>query len=219
MAAQPVPGEAPFRYGVVFLLILGLVMFEIIAPTGTLQRAIALGLAGAALVVAVATWRTHTLRERRIALVIASGVAVMVVGVASGILGAAFEAAAATLVLVAIPATLARGLFHLVSQRGATVQAIAGALSVYLMLGLLFASVIGFIAEVTARPYFVQGAGVTNGDRVYFSFTTLTTTGYGDYTAATSVGHAVAVLEMLTGQIYLITVIGVLIGHYVRGRD
>ena len=49
-----------------------------------------------------------------------------------------------------------------------------------------------------------------NGDRVYYSFTVLTTTGFGDYTAAKPVGHALAALEMLTGQLYLVTVIGVL---------
>ena len=35
---------------------------------------------------------------------------------------------------------------------------------------------------------------------MYFSFTTLTTTGYGDYTAALRGGRALAVLEMLVGS-------------------
>jgi hypothetical protein len=106
-------------------------------------------------------------------------------------------------------------LIRLVSERGATLHAIAGALSIYLMLGLLFASVISFIVAVQDEPYFAQGE-VSSGDRVYYSFTVLTTTGFGDYTAATSAGHALAVLEMLAGQLFLVTVIGVLIGHYVR---
>jgi hypothetical protein len=52
---------------------------------------------------------------------------------------------------------------------------------------------------------------------VYFSFTTLTTTGYGDYTAATRGGHALAVLEMLLGQLYLVTVISLLVANLRRG--
>jgi Ion channel len=48
---------------------------------------------------------------------------------------------------------------------------------------------------------------------VYFSFTVLTTTGFGDFTAATHLGRALAVIEMLVGQIYLVTVIGVLVGN------
>jgi uncharacterized membrane protein len=46
----------------------------------------------------------------------------------------------------------------------------------------------------------------------------LTTTGFGDFSAATAVGHALAVLEELTGQLYLVTVIGLLIGNFV-GRQ
>jgi Ion channel len=41
----------------------------------------------------------------------------------------------------------------------------------------------------------------------------LTTTGFGDFTAAHSGGRALAVLEMLVGQIYLVTVISILIGR------
>jgi hypothetical protein len=44
----------------------------------------------------------------------------------------------------------------------------------------------------------------------------LTTTGFGDLTAASPLGHALAVLEMLVGQLYLVTVIGILIGSFGR---
>jgi hypothetical protein len=63
---------------------------------------------------------------------------------------------------------------------------------------------------------------VTTGEFVYYSFTVLTTTGFGDYTAAQPFGHALAVLEMLTGQLYLVTVIGVVVGNFAgraRTRD
>jgi hypothetical protein len=53
---------------------------------------------------------------------------------------------------------------------------------------------------------------------VYYSFTVLTTTGFGDLTAATPVGQALSVVEMLIGQIYLVTVIGVLVGNF-AGRS
>jgi hypothetical protein len=210
--------EARFRYGVVLLLILTLVVFSIVAPSTDWARAFAVALAGGALVVAIATWRAPGHRQGQIAVAVGAVVAVLVAGVATGILSPAVEAAAITLLVLAIPATLVRGLVRLVGEQGATLHAIAGALAIYLMLGLLFASVIGFIVEVQDEPYFAQG-DVSDGDRVYYSFTVLTTTGLGDYTAATSAGHALAVLEMLAGQLFLVTVIGVLIGHYVRRRD
>jgi hypothetical protein len=210
-----VPDEATFRYGAVLLIVLALVVFEIVAPAGNAQRAIAVALAGAALLVSVATWRTRSGRQGLLTLLVGAGVVVLVVGAATGVLPPAFEAAAVAFLVVAIPATLVRGLVRLVAERGATLHAIAGALALYLMLGLLFASLIGFVVEVQDDPYFAQG-DVSNGDRVYYSFTVLTTTGFGDYTAATAAGHALAVLEMLAGQLFLVTVIGVLIGHYVR---
>ena len=53
---------------------------------------------------------------------------------------------------------------------------------------------------------------------MYYSFTVLTTTGFGDLTAAHGVGRALAVLEMLMGQIYLVTVISILIGRRLAKR-
>lgn len=210
--------EAPFRYGVVLLLILTLVLFEIVAPSGNWESAVAFALAGAAFVMAVATWRLPTSRRGQRILLVSGAVAAMVVGIATGAISPAVEFSALAVLLLAMPVTLFRGLLRLVGERGATPQAIAGAIAIYLMLGLLFASIIGFLAEVQSQPYFAQGPDVSDGDRVYYSFTVLTTTGFGDYSAATPTGHALAVLEMLTGQLYLVTVIGVLIGHYVRRR-
>jgi Ion channel len=116
----------------------------------------------------------------------------------------------------AIPLSLVTGLLRLVRSRGVTVQAVAGALAIYLSVGLLFAAVIGFVARVDHAAYFAQGTDGSSSDRVYFSFTVLTTTGFGDFTAATSVGRALAVVEMLLGQIYLVTVIGILVGNMAR---
>jgi hypothetical protein len=46
----------------------------------------------------------------------------------------------------------------------------------------------------------------------------LTTTGFGDLSPATAVGRALSVIEMLTGQLYLVTVIGVLVGNLAARR-
>ncbi|MGO9496862.1 MAG: ion channel [Solirubrobacteraceae bacterium] len=107
------------------------------------------------------------------------------------------------------------GLLRLLREHGVTVQAVAGALAVYLSVGLLFGWIIGFVTHVDSTLYFAQHTDGTEGDRVYFSFTVLTTTGFGDFSPATAFGHALAVIEMLTGQLYLVTVIGLLIGNFV----
>jgi hypothetical protein len=48
-------------------------------------------------------------------------------------------------------------------------------------------------------------------DYLYFSFVTITTTGYGDFTAATGIGRMTAVLEAIFGQLYLITVVALVV--------
>ena len=109
-------------------------------------------------------------------------------------------------------------MLRLLRERGVTVQAVAGALAIYLSIGLVFAWIISFITHIDSAPYFAQHTNGTEGDRVYFSFTVLTTTGFGDFSAATPAGHALAVIEMLTGQLYLVTVIGLLIGSFIERR-
>jgi hypothetical protein len=63
--------------------------------------------------------------------------------------------------------------------------------------------------------FFAQGTpGNLRSDFQYFSFTTLTTLGYGDFTAAGSGGRAVAMLEAMTGQIFLATLVAKLVASF-----
>ena len=106
------------------------------------------------------------------------------------------------------------GLVRLVVERGVVLQAVFGALAVYMLVGLdvrLRRS--ARWRPASRHPYFASGTDATQNARVYFSFTALTTTGFGDYTAATRAGRALAVLEMLVGQLYLVTVIATLVGN------
>ena len=207
--------DAQFRYGVVFALVLVTVVFEVLAPDADWARAVAIALVGAALTVAVATSRAGA-QVRRARTFVVGGVALVVVlGIATGVVGASEAFLVGTLVVALVPVALGGGLLRLIRDKGVTVQAVAGALAVYLLVGLLFASAISFVAAVEGSSFFAQAGHVSNGDRVYYSFTVLTTTGFGDYTTATPAGHALAVLEMLIGQLYLVTVIGILIGNFV----
>jgi hypothetical protein len=211
---------AGFRYGAVFVLVLTLLVFQILAPDADWARALSIALAGAALTVAVATSRARGRVRRARARAVGAVAFLIVVGVATGVLSAAVAFLVGTALAAAIPIALGGGLLRLIRERGVTFQAVAGALSIYLLVGLLFASLIGFISRVESGDYFKQAASVSSSVRVYYSFTVLTTTGFGDYTAAMPVGRAVAVLEMLTGQLYLVTVIGLLVGNFAgRRRD
>jgi voltage-gated potassium channel len=58
----------------------------------------------------------------------------------------------------------------------------------------------------------------TRSDYMYFSFITLATVGYGDLTPQGGLGRALAVLEGLFGQIYLVTAVAALVGNLGRTR-
>ena len=102
---------------------------------------------------------------------------------------------------------------------GATILA---ALCVYLVLGIAFAAAYGIVGALDAGAAFSGAVGL-DGDgssieRTYFSFTTLTTVGYGDIAPATDVMRMLAVTEAFTGQLYLVTVVALLVANVGRER-
>jgi Ion channel len=210
--------EAPFRYGVVLALVLAFVVLEVLSPDAHWSRAAGIALASIALSVAVGTSRERAEVRRVRTLVVGFVAFIVVIAVWAGLLSDAVTFVVGTLIVAAIPFALGGGLIRLINNEGVTTQAVAGALAIFLLIGMLFASAIGFVSAVDSSPYFSQGSHVNNGDVVYYSFTVMTTTGFGDFTAAQPIGHALAVLEMLTGQLYLVTVIGILIGNFVGRR-
>jgi hypothetical protein len=217
-AGEAVSGlQARHRYFAVFLIVLVLLIFEILAPNADWARALDVALVGAALSVTVATSRARAEVRRMRTLIVSTLALVVVLGVATGLFSKGVTFVVFAVLLALIPISLAGGLLRLIREKGVTFQVVAGALAIYLVVGLLFAAAIAFVAEVGSGSYFKQGA-VSTGIGVYYSFTVLTTTGFGDYTAAHSAGRALAVLEMLTGQLYLVTVIGILVGNFAGRR-
>jgi hypothetical protein len=99
-----------------------------------------------------------------------------------------------------------------------TAQSIYAALSTYLLIGLMFASFFAALGYLVSGPFFADGQPVNAQTLQYFSFTTLTTLGYGDFTAAGSLGRALAVLEALAGQVFLATLVARLVSAYAGGR-
>jgi hypothetical protein len=90
-------------------------------------------------------------------------------------------------------------------------RTILGALSVYMTFGLLFTFLYAFLDRVQGGAFFANGAHAGGGDTLFFSFTTLTTTGYGNLVPAAQPGKMFAGLEMLIGQIFLVTLVAGLV--------
>jgi lysylphosphatidylglycerol synthetase-like protein (DUF2156 family) len=99
-------------------------------------------------------------------------------------------------------------------QPEVTAQSIFGAISAYMIIGLMFAAVYGAMYRFGGDTFFAQRAAGNSKTFQYFSFTTLTTLGYGDYTAAASGGQAVAVVEAMIGQVFLATLVARLVAAF-----
>jgi len=123
-----------------------------------------------------------------------------------------------TLLVLLGPVCVVHGLRR---QRSVNREVIAAALCIYLFIGLAFASLYQGMQDVADEPFFSNGQTATMSDSTYFSFVTLATVGYGDYTAAGKAGRSFAVLEALLGQLYLVTVVALVVsnvGREVRPR-
>jgi voltage-gated potassium channel Kch len=104
------------------------------------------------------------------------------------------------------------------TQQRVGFRTILGAVCVYVTLGLLFAFAYVGIDRFQGGPFFGPGVNLASGDYLFFSMTTLTTTGYGDLVPAGQPGKLVAVLEMLSGQIFLVTLIARLVSMWSPGQ-
>lgn len=95
-----------------------------------------------------------------------------------------------------------------------TIQSIYGALSAYLIIGLMYAAFYGAFQHLGSEAFFTNHQPVNTQTLQYFSFVTLTTLGYGDFTAAGNGGRALAVIEALTGQVFLATLVARLVAAF-----
>jgi hypothetical protein len=116
------------------------------------------------------------------------------------------------LVVLAPPAIVVGVVRSLRTRRRVTVEAVFGVLCLYILLGMFFGFLYGAIDRF-AGSFFAGGQSASVAHCLYFSFTTLTTVGYGDFTASSNLGHTLSVSEALVGQIYLVTVVSVIVGN------
>jgi hypothetical protein len=107
---------------------------------------------------------------------------------------------------------------HLTQRRTTTLTTLSGAVAIYLLVGLSFADLYMFLAQLAGTPFFAQPGPHGSVAYVYFSFTTLTTVGFGDLSAGTDPGRMLAVMEALLGQLYLVTVVAFIVASHRRER-
>lgn len=83
-------------------------------------------------------------------------------------------------------------------------QSLLAVVAAYLMLGMAFTFAYNLIALVTQVPTFATDAADSLSSQLFFSFTTLTTTGYGNVVPVAAAVQNIAIREALTGQLFLV---------------
>jgi len=168
------------------------------------------------LVLAAATWlalRASQLQRRPLRLAQALIPVLCLVAIGSLLIGnddVAHAVTAAITVILSVVAPMAI-LYHLSRRMELSTETFLGAVCIYLLIAQLFATLFVLTAVIAGQPFFVQTSHPTTIDYIYFSFVTMTTVGYGDFTSALNVGRMLAVMEAVFGQLYLITVVALVV--------
>ena len=222
-------GETPLElvariadaYGLVLVLILTTFVVTLtLPPTGWGGRVAAVAVAGLTAIIALTSSNVRLARVR-----VAVGAALAAVAAAAlakavssdALLGAAFIVDSLLLTVAAV--TILR---RVVLAAEVDFQTILGAISVFTLLGLLFGYLFLALGRLASGDVFTGVPHAAARDYLFFSYTTLTTTGYGNLVPAGDIGQILAVLEMLTGQFFLVTLVAGLVslwrpGAKVRG--
>jgi hypothetical protein len=201
----------------VLVLVAGVFVFAATAPDGGWSASLLLLGQTAALLAALWTSGRGLATSPPTAALVAVSVAMAMAQLLSGDHRLAGIVALLTGVLVV--ATIVIVALGVQDQHEVNAQSVTAAVCVYLLLGLFFVFIYGAVALLQSGPFFVQGTDGTRALRLYFSYVTLATLGYGDYTPAGNLGHVLALVEALVGQLYLVTVVALLVSRIgPRGR-
>jgi Ion channel len=207
-----------YHFGAVLGLILLSITFQLAAGESDAARLVAVGLQSITLIAAVIASRAHAWVIRLTivaAILLFAGAAVALLG--SEEFGDDSARVAGLLMIGLAPPALITGIAkQFRADGGVTMQTMFGVLCLYLLVGLFFGAAFATYQGLANDDFFVSARG-DSSDFLYYSFATLTTVGYGDLVAASNVGRSLSITEALLGQIYLVTVVALIVSN-VRPR-
>ena len=200
-------------FGVVLLLIL-LTIIVYAAALGPAGKLVSVALSGGTLlfVLHTAGARPRTFRAAAIVVMVAF-TGTTAAAILDATRGTSWAGLLGLLLAFVAPIVILR---RIVLSPTITFRLVLGALAIYLLIGLAYSYLFPFVALLTGEPFFVQTEQPGTADFLYFSYTTLATIGYGDFTAATSLTRMIAVSEGLVGQLYLVSAVALLVGNIGR---
>jgi hypothetical protein len=203
------------NYGALIAFLVATFVFIAAAPDDAWASAVLILLQVSALLVAL--WTSGFGQERSVILpvvAVASGIAVAIYILESD----AASAIAAVIDAVLMALTIAVVGIGIVDQRDVNAKSVSGALCVYLLIGMMFTFIFNAVAVIGEGAFFANGGDGTPFERLYFSYVTMATLGYGDYTAGTTLGRSLAVAELIIGQLFLVTAVALVVGLLVSNR-
>ena len=112
-------------------------------------------------------------------------------------------------------------LVYVLDWHAITVDKIFGAVAAYILIAFTFASLFGVLQLLEPNAFYVNAPNEPDGhlgwhDLMYFSFTVLTSTGFGEITPVTNAARSLIVIEQLLGVMYVAFLIARLANLYGR---
>jgi hypothetical protein len=129
----------------------------------------------------------------------------------SDTLDVCLQAAAWLLIALVIMWVVARAVFE---PGRITYHRVIGAILLYLTIGLVFVALYSMVGALSPRAFNGVSVAIRTSlpsDLVYFSFTTLTTVGYGDIVPVHPFARSLSNLEAIIGQLYPATLLARLV--------
>jgi Ion channel len=203
-------------YGSVLLMILFTYLFSVgVSASWAASLVITVQIATVWMVLRVSQAHRPVRRAATVLLVISAVAAVVNLFVGRETTGEGAVALMSAVLYLIAPFSITR---HLLFRREVDLQTVLGAIDIYLLVGMLFAFIYRFLGVVQPSAFFgANGNGHISQD-LFFSFTTLTTTGYGNLVPAGNPGQTFAVLEMLIGQLFLVIAVSKVISAFTPVR-
>lgn len=101
-----------------------------------------------------------------------------------------------------------------------TGSVIIGAFAGYFLIGVIWFFIFGLLDSIYPDTTNIDMTNIDMGeeDMLYFSFITLTTIGYGDFSPTSSLGQKIAILEGLVGQFYIAIIMAILVGKFLSRK-
>jgi hypothetical protein len=210
--------EPGYRFGLVLLLLFVTFVFMASGASGGWVRVVSVGLQGLTLLAALlaSDVKPRLVRVAAIVVIVAFVAAIASLFVTSSTEGDGAFFALSALLVGAAPIAIVRSMWR---RQVVDLRTVLAAICIYVLIGMLAAFAFGAIGALGSGPFFAQTKHASIADYLYFSFATITTVGYGDLTAAGGLGRACSVFEALVGQLYLVTVLALLVSNLSRSRN